>query len=593
MTRENLTREQLISAFLNANGWGDAKRAPVQGDASTRSYERLVLGNKCAVLMNAPFSPSDDPYMTTAKLAGSNPEAFICLATELTRRGFSAPRILAADMDTGLLLLEDLGTVLFAQILAREPQKERQLYQDAISCLAALYRSSFPENMAARGAQWHVSNYDAPALQTEADLFLDWYIPEFDAPLSDKARQEWRDIWDKLFPVLDTQPAGLALRDFHAENIFWLADRNGTANIGLIDFQDALFAHPAYDLVSLLEDARRDVDPNIVNDLITQFCQEAGIENDENFRTAYAVMGAQRNAKILGIFVRLARRDGKEHYMDMIPRVAAHFTRDISHPALAELRTWISKYTQSLSNSKPITTAPITTAMVMAAGHGTRMHPLTDNTCKALVEVGGKTLIDHMLDRLHEAGITRAVVNVHAFADKLEAHLQARTTGPEIIISDERAELLETGGGVVKALPLLGNGPVLICNIDAVWTEDTPVLKELMQFWNGQEMDELFLLAPVENTIGYHGKGDFEAGLDLHLVRRWQDTAPYVYAGVQVFKPSLAQGFPLEKFSRNEIWDATLARSKIFGHVMGGLWMHVGDLQALAEAETILAKAKS
>ena len=114
-----------------------------------------------------------------------------------------------------------------------------------------------------------------------------------------------------------------------------------------------------------------------------------------------------------------------------------------------------------------------------------------------------------------------------------------------------------------------------------------------MQFWDARAMDELFLLAPIENTIGYHGKGDFEIGFDWLLVRRWQDTAPYVYAGVQVFKPSLAQGFPLEKFSRNEIWDATLARSKIFGHVMGGLWMHVGDLQALAEAETILAKAKS
>jgi len=586
-----VVRELLIADFLQANGWGDAKRAPVQGDASTRAYERLTRGGERAVLMNAPYIPSHDPYITTAKLAGSNPEAFICLATELTRRGFSAPRILAADMDNGLLLLEDLGADLFAQVLMHEPQKERQLYQEAISCLAALYRSSFPDNMATRKAQWHVGSYDVSALQAEADLFLDWYIPEFDAPLSEKARQEWSAIWANLFPVLSTQPAGLALRDFHAENIFWLPDRDGTANVGLIDFQDALFAHPAYDLVSLLEDARRDVDPHIVNDLIAQFCQEAGIEDDENFRTAYAVMGAQRNAKILGIFVRLARRDGKEHYLDMIPRVAAHFVEDISHPALAELRTWICNYAQSMFDHK-FSTKMITTAMVMAAGHGTRMRPLTDNTCKALVKVGGKALIDHMLDRLHEAGITRAVVNVHAFADKLEAHLKARTTGPEIIISDERAELLETGGGVVKALPLLGSDPILICNIDAVWREDTPTLKDMMQFWDAQTMDELLLLAPIENTIGYHGKGDFVSGFDLHIYRRRQDTAPYVYAGVQIFKPSLAHDFPLEKFSRNKIWDATLARSKAFGFPMHGLWLHVGDPEALAEAEAALSGAK-
>jgi len=587
-----VSRKRLITDFLSANGWGAAKRSPVQGDASTRAYERLSKDTERAVLMNAPFTPSDDPYKRTAKLAGSDPEAFVCLATELTRRGFSAPHILAADMDNGLLLLEDLGADLFAQVLEREPQKERQLYQEAISCLAALYRSSFPDNMTANEAKWHVGSYDAPALQAEADLFLDWYIPEFDTPLSGKARQEWHEIWDNLFPLLNTQPAGLALRDFHAENIFWLPDRDGTANIGLIDFQDALFAHPAYDLVSLLEDARRDVDPHIVNDLIAQFCQEAGIEDNESFRAAYAVMGAQRNAKILGIFVRLAKRDGKEHYLDLIPRVAAHFVKDISHPVLAKLRRWISKYAQSLSNLKPITTAPITTAMVMAAGHGTRMRPLTDNTCKALVKVGGKALIDHMLDRLHEVGITRAVVNVHAFADKLEAHLNARKKGPKIFISDEREELLETGGGVVKALPLLGNDPFLICNIDAVWIETTPVLQHLMQMWDPYSMDELLLLAPVENTIGYHGKGDFVSVFDLHLIRRWQETAPYVYAGVQIFKPKLAWDFPQEKFSRNRIWDKSLSRSTIFGWWMDGLWMHVGDPEALSEAEAILAEVK-
>ena len=225
-------------------------------------------------------------------------------------------------------------------------------------------------------------------------------------------------------------------------------------------------------------------------------------------------------------------------------------------------------------------TPPIHIAMVMAAGHGTRLRPHTDNTCKALVKVGGKALIDHMLDRLAAAGITHVVVNVHAFADALEAHLAHRITGPKITISDERECLLETGGGLVKALPLLGAAPILICNIDAIWTGDS-VLDDMMKAWQPAYMDELLLLTHTNTTIGFAGAGDFHLGQDQQLNRRRKDFAPYVYAGVQIFKPELAKPFPCAKFSRNKIWDASLQRGRLFGHVMQGVWMHVGDPQAL------------
>lgn len=239
----------------------------------------------------------------------------------------------------------------------------------------------------------------------------------------------------------------------------------------------------------------------------------------------------------------------------------------------------------------PITTAPITTAMVMAAGHGTRMRPLTDKTCKALVMVEGRALIDHMLDRLYAAGIERAVVNVHAFADTLEAHLKTRTTGPEIIISDERDEILETGGGVVKALSLLGDAPIFICNIDAVWLEFEPVLAGLMRAWDGDKMDELFLLAPLGDTLGYPGAGDFDVAGDGRITRRAQVRAQTVYAGVEIFKPQLAQGFAQEKFSRNKIWDVSLAKGRVYGHVLSGFWMHVGDPEAVKQAQAVFAEA--
>ena len=233
----------------------------------------------------------------------------------------------------------------------------------------------------------------------------------------------------------------------------------------------------------------------------------------------------------------------------------------------------------------------IKTAMVMAAGHGTRMRPLTNDRSKAMVEVGGKPLIDHMLDRLAEVGVQRAVVNIHAHADHLEAHLKKRKTGPEIIISDEREELLETGGGVVKALPLLGSDPILICNIDAIWRPFAPVLEHLMTQWNPRTMDELLLCARADWSLGYAGKGDFNIQEDARLTRRDGESADHVYAGVQIFKPALAKPFKIERFSRNKIWDETLKRRKLFGTELPGYWMHVGDPRAVIAAEAVLKEA--
>jgi len=224
----------------------------------------------------------------------------------------------------------------------------------------------------------------------------------------------------------------------------------------------------------------------------------------------------------------------------------------------------------------------IKTAMVMAAGHGTRMRPLTNDRSKAMVEVGGKPLIDHMLDRLDAVGVERAVVNVHAHADHLETHLKKRKIGPKIIIS---------GGGVVKALPLLGTDPILICNIDAIWVEFDAALKVLLAEWKPKIMDEFFLLARRDSSLGYGGKGDFDMLHGGRLLRRRGDTAEYIYAGVEIFKPQLADSFQVEKFSRNEIWNEGLKQKRIFGAELPGYWMHVGDPRAVIAAEAVLKQA--
>ncbi len=236
----------------------------------------------------------------------------------------------------------------------------------------------------------------------------------------------------------------------------------------------------------------------------------------------------------------------------------------------------------------------IKTAMVMAAGYGTRMGPLTDNRAKAMVEVGGKPLIDHTLQRLADVGVEQAIVNVHAHADHLEAHLKNKEYGLDIIISDERDALLETGGGVVKALSLLGTDPIFICNIDAIWVAFDDVLKNLFEAWDTDEMDELLLLARRDMALGHDGLGDFEFENLIekkHIRRRTAETAPFYYSGVQIFKPALAKPFPMKKFSRNEIWDVSLSRRGLYGTVMPAFWMHVGDPRAKIAAEAVLAQA--
>ncbi|WP_343790889.1 N-acetylmuramate alpha-1-phosphate uridylyltransferase MurU [Brevundimonas kwangchunensis] len=231
------------------------------------------------------------------------------------------------------------------------------------------------------------------------------------------------------------------------------------------------------------------------------------------------------------------------------------------------------------------------TAMVLAAGLGTRMRPLTNDRPKALVEVGGRALIDHVLDRLADAGVEKAVVNVHWFADRLEAHLAARGRGPEIVISDERAELLETGGGLKKAAPLLGSDPVFVANIDSVWTDNGDALADLSRLWDPQRMDAALLLARREGSIGFEGDGDFFLADDGHLAFRGDaPSAPYAYMGVHICRPDYVADGPDGPFSLSQFWRRSAAEGRLFGCVLDGDWMHVGDPQARDEAEAKLTR---
>jgi aminoglycoside/choline kinase family phosphotransferase len=260
---------------------------------------------------------------------------FLAIADLLAGAGFSAPRVFAADPQEGFLILEDFGDALLGPLLAREPGLEEAAYARAIALLAALAQVPVPADL---------EPYDRDALAREVQVFADWYAPAAGIAID---RAAWLTAWDRVWGDVLAETAAnpvVTLRDFHADNLMWLPERDGVAALGLLDFQDALAGHPAYDLVSLLQDARRDVPHRLESAMLDAYAAARGIADRAGFRARYEVLGAQRNTKILGVFVRLRDRDGRQGYVERLPRVWGYLERNLAHPALAPVRDWFDAH---------------------------------------------------------------------------------------------------------------------------------------------------------------------------------------------------------------------------------------------------------
>lgn len=316
-------RAALITAFLTDAGWAKARRTLLAGDASNRRYDRVSHpSGRGAVLMDAPPDKGEDV------------RPFVAISETLTDMGLSAPEIYHAQQENGFLLIEDLGDDLFARICAHDPSRESEIYAAAIDVLVEISRHKPPATL----LPYSDSDYLREAL-----LMPQWYLPVVSGTEpSETLVREYSALITRACHLLPASPSVVVLRDYHAENLIWLPERRGVNRVGLLDYQDALAGHPAYDVVSLLEDARRDTSDALQDAMKARYLAASGYD-ETDFLTAYSILGAQRNLKIVGIFARLCLRDGKPGYIDLIPRVWAHLQRDLSHPALAELRDWIAQ----------------------------------------------------------------------------------------------------------------------------------------------------------------------------------------------------------------------------------------------------------
>jgi len=342
-------RLKALRQFLQDAGFAEAKRVCMAGDASIRSYARLVRDDGVFILMNSPKRP-DGPALYNGKSYSAavhlaeEVKPFVAIANGLRSQSLSAPAIHHADLDAGFLITEDFGTAVVVEGDPPAPIAER--YEAATDMLAALHRESLPETLPlAPHITYTIPPFDTDAMLVEIGLMVDWYLPDRGAELSSEQRTQFITMWREL---LDSKAATAArswvLRDFHSPNIIWLGEREGIKRIGIIDFQDTVLGPGAYDLVSLLQDARIDVPEQVELALFSRYIK-ARRAADENFDAAgfaelYAIMSAQRNTRLLGTFARLNRRDGKPQYLRHQPRIWTYLNRSLAHPALADFRQW-------------------------------------------------------------------------------------------------------------------------------------------------------------------------------------------------------------------------------------------------------------
>jgi aminoglycoside/choline kinase family phosphotransferase len=351
-------RETAKAAFLSAHGYGDVRRESLGGDASTRSYERLhreggvsfIFMDQPPSVETAPCPPNATPaeraalgYNALARLAAGRVDAFVACAGWLNAQGLSAPKVLAADPVAGLAVLEDLGDDLYARLIETGTD-EAPLYDAAIDGLLALHAAPTPSLLDFDGSTWPLLAYDDLALKTAHDIFTEW-LPKFRPVTFDAAAlADWEAIWAPIRAKGEAQATVFCHRDYHAENLIWLPEREGAAKVGMLDFQDAVLAHPAWDLSMLLHDARRTVSPERETACLDRYLAARPALDRTAFRADYHALGALNIARILGIFARLVTRDGKPRYEQFMPRLWTYLDVCLADPALAHMKAWFDRH---------------------------------------------------------------------------------------------------------------------------------------------------------------------------------------------------------------------------------------------------------
>ncbi len=527
------TRLDLLTDWLSDFfGDEDFVITTASDDASFRRYFRIERSNNTFIAMDAPPDKEDCT-------------AFISVAQRLTAGGVHAPKIIQSDLKQGFLLLEDLGNQTFLDV--QQKSFDIKHYQNAIDDLINI--------QALRVTPGDIPNYDSALLITEMQLLIDWYLPA----LNTQQDAQLRKIFELLSDNALSARQVFVHRDYHSRNLMVL-DNN---KLGVIDFQDAVMGANTYDLASLLKDAYFELDSNDLHALLQYYHQQANIDVAfTDFEKQFDLMGLQRHLKVLGIFKRLSIRDGKHQYLQDIPLVEKY--------ALAV----IEKYPELKALTAILGLVHVQTrAMILAAGRGQRMMPLTKNTPKPLIKVKGTPLIEHAINALKRANINHIVINTSYLAEQLRAHLGDGTKfGVHVTYSDESNAPLETAGGIIKALPLLGKRPFIVINADVLCDYDLSKLK--------LPQNSLAHLVLIDNPE-HNPKGDFS--LNAQGLCQMPNEDALTFSGIGIYHPDLFKPYlgKAQKLPLSVLFKAATINNQLSGEHYHGHWQDIGTAERL------------
>ena len=565
---QNKKRTAQIKSFLETKAKLKNYQILSMGfDASSRKYYRILENSgNTAILV-------DDEG------CNNRPKEFVIIAKFLMKNQIKAPKILATDLRHGLMLVEDLGNTDFVKVA--NGKNDRELLQKAVDVLIKLHKvREFPNC---------VEQMDEKVILDNFALFTDWYIPAcINHPLDAKKRNEFFAIVKKMMPKALKMPDTLVLWDYHVNNVMYPKDSNEAA---IIDFQDAMKGPGLYDLASLIEDERRNIAKDVTEELKEYYFKKSNCQNRQDFEFAYAYMALLRHMRVLGRFTTLMLVKKKPDYAKYIPHGLALLKQSLENPVFKDIRIWMNENFPEEMWGIP-QDKKIDKAFVLAAGRGTRMRHLTQNSSKPMIKIAGRHLIDYGFDLLKNAKIKDVVVNVCYKKNSLKKHLLAMKNF-DIKISEEN-KLLETGGGIKKALKYFNGNPFVVINADNILIDDgyKPILRQMFDTWNSDRYDIMLLLCDIKNVYGDHPKhGDYRICEDAAIRNeklRDDKIFNYIYVGVAIVHPRIFDGVKEKKFSLRVLFDKAEKAGRLGFCVSDRKEFLVGSPEAVDETEFLL-----
>ncbi len=567
---EKLKRNEQINSLLNRFAPNsDFKITPITSDASSRKYYRASFSDRPSVII-----------LDDEKLCCKTPE-FVELSAFLRTHGAYVPKVLAQNIEDGLLILEDLGNDSIHSLLT--PENEKELYLKSAQALAKV------TNITERPAC--AKTFGKKELLHDIRLFTEWYIPmSIGHPLSEKDKQEFLDLVDTLSDMAFKVPSRLMLWDYHIDNIMLPPTSQECA---IIDFQDAMWGPLTYDIVSLLAADRRTASPETITATKNAFLAMLSDVTCNDFDDSFAFFSMYRHMRVLGRFTTLTMVNRKEKYFQYIPQTWKMLEQVLQHPKLQAIKSWVDTHIPLEKRILPYR-KPINSAIILAAGRGSRMQNITDTLPKPLVKVGGKSLIDYNFERILSANIDNIVVNLCYKGELIRSHLTEKYPDIKISFSEEE-NALETGGGVKHALPLLKGDAFFVCNSDVFFIDKgyKPALWRMMDEWDFSKHDILLLLQPVTDICG-DKSGDYRIDKDGKIERNFQKQPdfPYMFSGISIVTRKIFDNVSEEKFSLRDMFDIAQSNGRLGFVVNSAQFYHVGTPEALAAAEAKINQDK-